>query len=89
MYPTRFLGLNSQCTAQIEIEKRYVTHKIVPMQNNKIAFEVVQGGNTHTLTIEQVLAFYLQKLHDFYVKDEVTTKDIVVTIPSYCSNTER
>jgi heat shock protein 4 len=59
------------------------------MQNNKIAFEVVQGGNTHTLTIEQVIAFYLQKLHDFYVKDEVTTKDIVVTIPSYASNTER
>lgn len=89
MFPTRFLGLNSQCTAQIEIEKRFVTHKIVPMQNNKIAFEVVQGGNTHTLTIEQVIAFYLQKLHDFYVKDEVTTKDIVVTIPSYASNTER
>ena len=62
---------------------------MVPMQNNKIAFELEQAGNKHVFTIEQIIAFYLQKLHEFYVKDEVTTKDIVLTIPSYSSNTER
>ena len=36
-----------------------------------------------------MLAFYLKKLHEFYQKAEVTTKDVVVTIPSYASNTER
>ena len=36
-----------------------------------------------------MLAFYLRKLHEFYVKAEAPTKDIVLTIPSYCSNTER
>ena len=35
------------------------------------------------------MAFYLRKLHEFYVRDEVTTKDIVLTIPSYASNVER
>ena len=35
------------------------------------------------------MAFYLRKLHEFYVRDEVTTKDVVLTIPSYASNTER
>lgn len=35
------------------------------------------------------MAFYLKKLHEFYVKAEATTKDIVLTIPSYASNTER
>ena len=89
IFPTRFLGLNMQCAEQLELEKRYVTHKIVPMPNNKIAFEVVQAGNTHTFSVEQVLAFYLKKLHEFYIKSEVTTKDMVVTIPSYASNTER
>ena len=59
------------------------------MANNKIGFELTQAGTTHNFTVEQVLAFYLRKLHEFYVKDEVTTKDIVLTIPSYCSNTER
>lgn len=59
------------------------------MNNNKIGFEVSQAGNTHIFTIEQILAFYLCKLHEFYQKDEVTSKDIVVSIPSYASNTER
>jgi heat shock protein 4 len=68
---------------------KFVTHNVVTLPNNKIAFEVVQSGVTHTFTVEQTIAFYLKKLHEFYVKDEVTTTDIVVTIPSYASNTER
>mmetsp|Transcript_43618 Transcript_43618/g.57784 ORF Transcript_43618/g.57784 Transcript_43618/m.57784 type:complete len:624 (+) Transcript_43618:73-1944(+) len=88
-FPTRFLGLNMQCAAQIELEKRFTTHKIVPLQNNKLGFELVQNGNTHVFTVEQCLAFYLRKLHEFYVKAEAPTKDIVLTIPSYASNTER
>ena len=78
-----------QCQAQIELEKRFITHKVVPLQNNKIGFELTQAGNQHVFTVEQVLAFYLRKLHEFYVKAEAPTKDIVLTIPSYCSNTER
>jgi len=31
MFPTRFLGLNAQCTAQLELEKRHITHNMVPM----------------------------------------------------------
>ena len=89
LFPTRFLGLNAQCAAQLELEKRFITHNIVPMANNKIAFEVTQSGNKHVFSVEQVLAFYMCKLHEFYVKDEVTTKDIVLTIPSYASNVER
>ena len=89
VFPTRFLGLNAQCTAQLELENRYVTHKVVTMENNKIAFEVTQSGNMHTFSAEQCVGFYLKKLHEFYVKDGVTTKDIVLTVPSYASNTER
>ena len=89
IFPTRFLGLNMQCTAQLELEKRFICHKIVPLANNKIGFELTQAGNLHVLTVEQVLAFYLKKLHEFYVKAEAPTKDIVLTIPSYASNTER
>lgn len=46
-------------------------------------------GNKHTFTVEQVLAFYLFKLKKFYEKAEINCKDIVVSIPSYCSNVER
>jgi len=89
LFPTRFLGLNATCAEQIAHEKKFITHKVSTLANNKLAFEVTQAGNTHTFTVEQVIAFYLKKLHEFYVKDEVTTKDIVVTIPSYATNTER
>ena len=89
LFPMRFLGLNSQCSAQLEQEKRFTTHKIVSLSNNKIGFELVQGGNQHVFTVEQVLAFYLRKLHEFYVKAEAPGKDVVLSIPSYTSNTER
>ena len=65
-FPTRFLGLNATCSEQLEHEKRYITHKLVEQQNNKIAFECIQAGNTHTFSPEQVVAFYLKKLHRFY-----------------------
>ena len=89
LFPTRFLGLNATCQEQVNHEKRFTTHKVVSLDNNKIAFEVTQAGNTHTLTAEQVVAFYLKKLHEFYVKNDVSTKDIVVTIPAYATNVER
>ena len=46
-------------------------------------------GNKHTFTVEQVLAFYLFKLKKFYEKAEINCKDLVLSIPSYCSNVER
>ncbi len=46
-------------------------------------------GTKHTFTVEQVLAFYLFKLKKFYEKAEINCKDLVVSIPSYCSNVER
>jgi molecular chaperone DnaK (HSP70) len=30
-FPTRFLGLNMQCQAQLELEKRFTTFKVVPL----------------------------------------------------------
>lgn len=89
LFPTRFLGLNATCEEQLALEKRFATHKIVNFENNKIGFEVVQAGNKHVFFPEQVVAFYLRKLHEFYVKDGVTNKDIVLSVPSYASNTER
>jgi heat shock protein 4 len=35
------------------------------------------------------VAFYLTKLKRFYEINEIVTNDIVLTVPSYCSNIER
>ena len=89
LFPTRFLGLNATCAEQLAHEKKFITHKVITQANNKIAFELVQAGIRHEFSVEQVVAYYLKKLHEFYVKDDVLTTEIVVTIPSYASNTER
>ena len=66
LFPTRFLGLNSECKEQLSIEKKFTTHKLVEVDNKKLAFEVVQMGNKHNFSIEQIIAFYLVKLKKFY-----------------------
>ena len=43
----------------------------------------------YTLTIEQVIAFYLTKMKKFFEDAEIKCRDIVISIPSYCSNVER
>jgi molecular chaperone DnaK (HSP70) len=37
---TRFLGLNGACKEQIEIEKKFITFKVVTGKNNKLEFPV-------------------------------------------------
>jgi len=43
----------------------------------------------YTFTIEQIMAFYLTKLKRFYELSEIKCKEVVLTVPSYCSNVER
>jgi len=40
LFPTRLLGLNSNCKDQIEKEQRFMTNKIVPLDNLKLGLEV-------------------------------------------------
>jgi heat shock protein 4 len=89
LFPTRFLGLNAGCEGQLALEKRFCCHKTVELENRKIGFEVVQQGQQLRLTAEQILTFYLKKLKRFYELNEITTNEICLTIPSYCSQIER
>ena len=40
----RFMGLNQDCVEQLEEEKKFITYKIVNMENKKIGFEVTLRG---------------------------------------------
>lgn len=85
----RFLGLNSECKEQLQKEKRFITHNVVEMDNKKIGFEVTSMDQKYTFTIEQVMAYYLLKMKRFYELSEIRCKELVLTVPSYCSNVER
>jgi molecular chaperone DnaK (HSP70) len=41
---TRFLGLNTDCVDQLKEEEKYITYKLVPLENKKIGFEVTIRG---------------------------------------------
>ena len=59
------------------------------MENKKIGFKVKQMGEEHIFNVEQVMAYYLIKMKRFYELSEIACKELVLTIPSYCSNVER
>ena len=58
----RFLGLNQDCKVQLEEEKKFITYKVVDLENKKIGFEVVVRGEKKVFTPEQVMGYYLKKV---------------------------
>lgn len=46
-------------------------------------------GRDHTLTMEQIVGFYLTKIQKFYEQSDVKGKEFVISVPSYTTNVER
>lgn len=63
---SRFVGLNTDCKEQLEEEKKFITYKIVELENKKVGFEVLIRGEKQVLTAEQILGFYLKKLRNLF-----------------------
>jgi molecular chaperone DnaK (HSP70) len=85
----RFLGLNQDCAVQIEEENKFVTYKVVNMEGKKVGFEVTLRGEKHTFTPEQIMAYYLKKVKTYFEKAGMPSKEIVISVPSYATNSER
>lgn len=83
------MGLNTDCVEQLKEEEKYITYKIVPLENKKIGFEVTIRGTTAVVTPEQVYGFYLKKLKKFYEMSNILVTDLVISVPAYYSNAER
>jgi len=85
----RFMGLNQDCAEQIRNEKRFVTYKVVNLDNKKIGFELECRGQKQVFTPEQVMGFYLKRVKTFFEKANMKSNDIVISVPSYATNAER
>ena len=57
----RLLGLNTDCAEQIKEEEKYITYKLVPLENKKVGVEVNTHGETKIFTPEQLMAYYFKK----------------------------
>lgn len=88
-FSNRFLGLNVDCVDQLKEEEQFITYKVVPLDNKKLGFEVSIRGVNQIVTPEQVLAFYLKKVKTFFENSNITTNEMVISVPSYYSNAER
>lgn len=89
LFGSRFLGLNQACKEQIALEQRFTTNKFEPQADGKLRWKVKSAGQPFELTVEQIVGYYLSGLKGYYESAGVQTKDVVISIPSYCSNVER
>ena len=89
MFFTRLLGLTAECEEQVKEEEKFLTCKLVTLENKRIGIEVEQRGIKEILTPEQICASFLKKVHQFYLNAGINTRDLVISVPSYFSAAER
>ena len=64
LYPTRFLGLTSQCQEQLTRELNFITNDIkFDEHSDRIEISL---SNPIDVNYEAIVAAYLNKLHQFY-----------------------
>lgn len=89
-YFLRFAGLNFDNTQQLEFERLFINAKIVTLPNKKLGFEITNCGQKEVFTPEQILASFLKIVALNFKNAGIEQNDaMVISIPSYASNTER
>lgn len=83
------MGLNTDCKEQLEEEKKFVTYNVLELENKKVGIEVMCRGDKKVFTPEQVMGFYLKKVKTYFEKAGMNSKEIVISVPTYATNTER
>jgi len=83
------MGLNTDCVSQLDLEKKFITYRVVNMQNKKVGFEISNRGEKKVVTPEQCMAFYLRKVACFFEKAGLNPSQMVISVPTYASNAER
>lgn len=81
--------MNFDCKEQIEEEKKFITYPIIELENKKVGMEVLCRGEKVVMTPEQILASFLKRAKTYFEKANMMSKEIVIAVPSYASNTER
>ena len=83
------MGLNTDCFEQMKEEKKFVTAKVIEMDNKRIGFEVMNKGEKQLVTPEQIMACFLVKVKEYFERDGLMSNKFVISIPTYASNVER
>lgn len=68
---------------------KFITYKVVELDNKKIGFELVIRGEKTILTPEQVMASFLKRAKTYFEGAGMMSKEMVLSVPTYASNAER
>ena len=68
---------------------KFITYKVMELENKKLGFEVLVRGEKQVLTPEQVMAAFLKRAKTYFEKAGMMAKEMVLSIPTYASNAER
>ena len=83
------MGLNTDCKQQLDEELRFITYKTQEMANKKVGFEVTCRGEKMVLSPEQVMAGFLVKAKKYFETDGSLGNAMVISVPTYATNSER
>ena len=68
---------------------KFITYKVVELENKKLGFELVVRGEKMVMTPEQVMASFLKRAKTYFEKAGMMANEMVLSVPAYASNAER
>ncbi|CAG9327798.1 unnamed protein product [Blepharisma stoltei] len=88
LFPTRFLGLSSNYQ-YLHDESKWLTNKLVTLEDGRIAHEVRYLGENMAFTSERIVAMFLTQIKIICQKTGLNPQDVVISVPCYFTETER
>ena len=88
IYPNRWLGIQKDSPFRNEEEKHaYV--KPVENRNGRLGFNIEYKGTKEIYTPECLMGLFFSKLQNIWLKENINTKEVVVSVPDYYTAHER
>ena len=89
VYPTRWLGVQTDWHSICSEENKYATCQPQPDQHNKLGFEINYKNEQEIYSPESTVGLFFNKLKNNWKKAGYDTREVVVSVPDYYTSYER
>ena len=88
IYPNRWLGMQKDWPFRNE-EAKYAYTKPVEDKTGRLGFNIDYKGKKEIYTPECLMGLFFSKLQTIWLRENINTKDVVVSVPDYYTAHER
>ena len=88
IYPNRWLGIQKDWPFRAE-EAKYAYTKPTEDKSGKLGFQIDYKNNKQFYTPECLMGLFFSKLKNIWLNANINTRQVVVSIPDYCTAHER